>query len=179
MLVAQAFDEYNANADINGDGAVNILDLVLVASAFGDDDIAAPSLHKNDLQNWLTLALQNDNGSYRYRQGLNVLRQLLHTSHPEKTALLPNYPNPFNPETWIPYQLAEPADVVITIYATGGHVVRRFDVGHQNTGQYVKRSRAAYWNGKNTQGETVASGVYFYTLTAGKYVATRRLLILK
>ena len=179
VLVANAFEEYNVNADVNEDGVVNILDLVLVASAFGNDDMAAPSLQKNELQNWLTLALQNNNGSYRYRQGLNVLRQLLLTAQPETTALLPNYPNPFNPETWIPYQLAESADVVITIYATGGHVVRRFDVGHQNTGQYVKRSRAAYWDGKNALGEPVASGSYFYTLTTGKYVATRRLLILK
>ena len=158
---------------------VNILDLVLVASAFGNDDMAAPSLHKNALQNWLTLALKNDNGSYRYRQGLNVLRRLILTAQPETTALLPNYPNPFNPETWIPYKLAESADVMITIYDTGGQVVRRFDVGHQNAGRYVKRSRAAYWDGKNSLGEPVASGLYFYTLTAGKYVATRRLLILK
>ena len=180
VIVAQAFEEYNVNADVNGDGIVNILDLVLVASAFGNDDMAAPSLlHKNELQNWLTLALQNDDGSYKYRHGLNVLRRLILTAQPETTALLPNYPNPFNPETWIPYQLAESADVMITIYATDGHIVRKFDVGHQNAGRYIKRSHAAYWDGKNTQGETVASGVYFYTLTAGKYVATRRLLILK
>ena len=179
VFVANAFDEYDTKADVNGDGEVSILDLVLVASALGNDDMAAPSLHQNELQNWLTLALQNDNGSYRYRQGLNVLRRLILTKQPKTTALLPNYPNPFNPETWIPYKLAESADVMITIYATGGHVVRRFDVGHQDAGRYVKRSRAAYWDGKNTQGETVASGVYFYTLTAGKYVATRRLLILK
>ena len=179
VLVANAFEEYNVNADVNGDGVVNILDLVLVASAFGNDDMAAPGLNKNELQNWLTLALQNDNGSYRYRQGLNVLRQLLHTSHPEKTALLPNYPNPFNPETWIPYQLAEPADVVITIYAVDGQVVRKLDLGHSEAGRYIARNRAAYWDGKNSLGEPVASGSYFYTLTAGKYVATRRLLILK
>ena len=135
VFVANAFDEYDTKADVNGDGEVSILDLVLVASALGNDDMAAPSLHKNDLQNWLTLALKNDNGSYKYRQGINVLRQILHASHPEKTALLPNYPNPFNPETWIPYQLAKSADVVITIYATNGQVVRKLDLGHSEAGQ--------------------------------------------
>ena len=179
VIVAQVFGEYNANADVNGDGIVSILDLVLVASGIGNDDMAAPSLHKNELQDWLTLALANDNGSYQYRQGLNVLQQLLRTTHPEKTVLLPNYPNPFNPETWIPYELAEPVNVVVTIYDIGGHVVRKLDLGSQNTGRYVKQNRAAYWDGKNSLGEHVSSGFYFYTLTAGKYVATRRLLILK
>ena len=179
VAVARAFGEMNEKADVNGDGVVNILDLILVASAFGNDDMAAPSLHKNELQNWLTLALQNDDGSYRSRQGLNVLRQLLHTSHPETTALLPNYPNSFNPETWIPYQLAESANVMITIYAVDGQVVRKLDLGHSEAGRYIARNRAAYWDGKNSLGEPVASGSYFYTLTAGKYVATRRLLILK
>ena len=179
VLVAQAFDEYNANADVNGDGVVNILDLVLVASTFGNDDTAAPSLHKNDLQNWLTLALQNENGSYRYRQGLNVLRQLLLTAQPEETALLPNYPNPFNPETWIPYQLSNPSEVRLTIYDMHGTVVRRLDLGHQREGYYTSRSRAAYWDGKNETGERVASGMYFYQLEADNTSLLRKMVILK
>lgn len=179
VIVAQAFDEYNANADVNGDGVVNILDLVLVASTFGNDDMAAPSLQKNDLQNWVTLALQNDNGSYRYRQGLNVLRRLLLAAHPETTALLPNYPNPFNPDTWIPYQLAKSSDVLITIYSSDGKVVRSIDVGHREAGRYINRKKTVHWDGKNTFGESISSGLYFYTLTAGKYTATRRLLIRK
>ncbi len=92
---------------------------------------------------------------------------------------LQNYPNPFNPETWIPYQLAEPADVTITIYASEGHCIRKLDVGHQQTGLYQSRSQAVYWDGKNTSGELVANGIYFYTLTAGEFTATRRMLILK
>ncbi len=179
IIVAQAFGEKNDKTDVNEDGVVDILDLVLVASAFGNGDMAAPSLHQDELQNWLTLALANDNGSYQYRQGLNVLRQILHITHPEKTALLPNYPNPFNPDTWIPYELAKPVNVLITIYDTDGQAVRKLDIGYQNTGRYVKRNRAAYWDGKNSLGEPVASGIYFYTLTAGKFEATRRLLILK
>ena len=98
---------------------------------------------------------------------------------PEVTSVLPNYPNPFNPETWIPYQLADPADVTLTIYDIQGRVVRDLDVGHQRAGIYHNRSRAAYWDGRNAQGEPVASGVYFYTLKAGDFTATRKMLIRK
>ena len=98
---------------------------------------------------------------------------------PKETSLLPNYPNPFNPETWIPYQLAEPSDVSISIYAADGRLVRTLDVGHQSAGLYESRSRAAYWDGRNALGEPVASGVYFYTLTTGDFTATRKMLIQK
>ena len=94
-------------------------------------------------------------------------------------ALLVNFPNPFNPETWIPYQLAKPAEVTITIYAVSGHVVRQLVLGHQAAGIYRNRSRAAYWDGKNEFSEPVASGLYFYTLTAGDFTATRKMLIQK
>ena len=98
---------------------------------------------------------------------------------PDQTGLLVNYPNPFNPETWIPYHLAIAGDVAITIYDVRSTVVRQLDLGHQREGYYTGRSRAAYWNGKNEVGEPVASGVYFYTLTAGDFSATRKMLILK
>ena len=98
---------------------------------------------------------------------------------PNETALLVNYPNPFNPETWIPYQLSKPTDVTLTIYDIQGREVRTLDLGHQRAGLYQSRARAAYWDGKNAQGESVASGVYFYTLTAGEFSATRKLLIRK
>ena len=98
---------------------------------------------------------------------------------PETTALLPNYPNPFNPETWIPYHLATDAAVVLTIYDVRGSVVRELRLGHQPVGVYRSRGRAAYWDGRNESGEPVASGVYFYTLKAGDFTATRKLLIVK
>ena len=98
---------------------------------------------------------------------------------PEETSLLPNYPNPFNPETWIPYRLAKPADVSISIYAADGRLVRRLDLGHRSVGIYESRSRAAYWDGRNALGESVANGVYFYTLTAGTFTVTRKMLIRK
>ena len=103
----------------------------------------------------------------------------VHVTLPDKTVLLPNYPNPFNPETWIPYQLAKPSDVTLTISAVDGQVVRRLSLGHQVAGVYQSRSRAAYWDGRNGVGEPVASGVYFYTLTAGEFTATRKMLIRK
>ena len=96
-----------------------------------------------------------------------------------RTGLLPNYPNPFNPETWIPYQLATPADVSISIYSANGKLIRMLNLGHQSVGIYQHRSNAAYWDGKNSPGEPVASGVYYYTLTADDFTATRKMLILK
>ena len=98
---------------------------------------------------------------------------------PEVTFLLPNYPNPFNPETWIPYQLSEPAEVTLTIYDIQGRVVQNLDLGHQRAGIYHGRSRAAHWDGRNALGEPVASGLYFFTLTAGDFSATRKMLIRK
>jgi hypothetical protein len=98
---------------------------------------------------------------------------------PTETELLRNYPNPFNPETWIPYRLAEDAFVTLTIYDLSGHVVRTLDVGHQIAAVYERWSKAVYWDGRNEVGERVASGVYFYTLTAGGYSATRKMAILK
>lgn len=87
--------------------------------------------------------------------------------------------HPFNPETWIPYQLSKPVAVSLTIYDIQGHVVRALDLGHQRAGLYKTRSRAAYWDGRNALGEPVASGLYFYTLTAGDFTATRKMLIRK
>ena len=98
---------------------------------------------------------------------------------PEMTSLLPNYPNPFNPETWLPYQLSKPADVTLTIYDIQGRVVRDLGLGHQSAGMYHSRSRAAHWDGRNAQGESVASGLYFYTLKTGDFTATRKMLIRK
>ena len=98
---------------------------------------------------------------------------------PLQTLLLPNYPNPFNPETWIPYHLANDSDVQITIYDTRGTVVRRLDLGHQREGYYTSRSRAAYWDGRNEFGEQIASGIYFYQLQADNMSLLRKMVILK
>ncbi len=98
---------------------------------------------------------------------------------PSETALSANYPNPFNPETWIPYQLSNTSDVKITIYDMRGTVVRRLDLGHQRAGYYTSRSRAAYWDGRNNRGERVASGIYFYQLQADHISLLRKMVILQ
>ncbi len=171
--------------DINGDGVVNIVDLVKVAAALGAGE-NAPTFHSQDtlvsardVLKWITQAQHLNLTDPISLQGMRVLKQLLVVLTPKETALLPNYPNPFNPETWIPYQLATPADVTLMIYAADGKVVRTLEIGHQNAGIYQDKSRAAYWDGKNGLGESVASGVYFYTLTAEKFTATRKMLIRK
>ena len=97
----------------------------------------------------------------------------------QPTALLANYPNPFNPETWIPYQLSEPAEVTVSIYSVDGKLVRTLELGQMPAGAYSDKDRAAYWDGQNAQGEPVASGVYFYTLQAGEFSATRKMVIRK
>jgi hypothetical protein len=173
-------------ADVNGDGVVNIQDLVQVAGALGNA-AAAPSLHSQILQRftpaevqlWLTAATAANLSDAKSQRGIHFLETLLAAATPKKTALLANYPNPFNPETWIPYQLAEPAEVTVSIYTVDGQLVRTLDFGYQAVGVYASRSRAAYWDGKNSVGEPMASGVYFYTLTAGDFTATRKLLIRK
>ena len=188
VAVAAALGQAGENAaDINGDDEVNIQDLVAVAAALGEVAAApaalrqqgAAHLTQKEVQHWLTQAQQADLTDAVSLRGIGFLEQLLAALIPKETALLPNYPNPFNPETWIPYQLANPADVTLTIYDIQGRVVRDLDLGHQRAGRYHTRSRAAYWDGKNAQGESVASGVYFYTLTAGEFTATRKLLIRK
>ena len=187
VLAAQRLGQRGQNdADMNGDGVVNIQDLVLVAGAFGNAP-AGPTLHPQvlttltaaDVQGWLTEAEQMALTTPAHLRGIAVLEQLLSVLTPKETTLLANYPNPFNPETWIPYRLAEPVEVTLRIYATNGQVVRTLVFGYQAAGFYEGRHRAAYWDGRNAQGEPVASGVYFYHLSAGDYSATRRMLILK
>ena len=98
---------------------------------------------------------------------------------PKETALLANYPNPFNPETWVPYQLAKPAEVAVSIHAADGRLIRTLELGQLPAGVYQDKNHAAYWDGKNEQGESVASGVYFYTLKAGDFTTTKKMLIRK
>ena len=171
--------------DLNGDGVVSILDLILTAQGIGKTTAsAAPAIGAESadpamIAAWIAQARLEDDGSLAFKQGVKNLENLLASLIPEDTALLANYPNPFNPETWIPYQLAESAEVTLTIYDMNGHLVRRLTVGHQAAGMYQSRNRAVYWDGRNQLGESVASGLYFYTLTAGEFTATRRMLILK
>ena len=172
--------------DVNGDGVVNILDLVSVAGALGTQ-AAAPTVNPEvvdfltaaDVGEWLAQARGLDLTDATSQRGIHFLEQLLSVLPPQETALLANYPNPFNPETWMPYQLSQPRDVRLTVYSTTGEVVRTFDLGYQAAGEYESQGRAAYWDGTNDSGDTVASGIYFYTMKAGEFSATRKMLIRK
>ena len=189
-LVVIALELGNAGidppVDVNGDGVVNILDLILVAGMF-DGAAAAPSAQPQvpetltavEVHGWLTDARALEIRDPIMKRGFLVLEQLLVSLTPKETELLANYPNPFNPETWIPYRLAEDAFVALTIYDSKGRVVRTLEVGHRIASAYESRSNAIYWDGRNQVGEQVASGVYFYHLSAGDYSATQKMVILK
>ena len=168
------------NPDVNGDGVVNHDDLALVMAAL-ENTPTAPTvvLTAENMQRWIDEAKKRTNKDETYLKGITVLEQLLVSLLPEKTLLLANYPNPFNPETWIPYHLAKPATVTVHIYAVNGRLIRTLSLGHKSAGIYEHRNRAAYWDGCNAQGESVAGGIYFYTLTAGDYTSTRKMLIWK
>ena len=208
-------------ADVNADGIVNVQDFAAVAAGVdAADDLSAQVIEDvllaaieqaADLENAAgapmgfgnrhldTLSVSIAYGNVadalvdtrhsavtdaRLERGVTFLETLLQLltemdTIPETTALLPNYPNPFNPETWLPYQLATPTEVTLSIYSIDGQLVRTLDLGHQPTGVYQSKHRAAYWDGKNQLGEPVASGVYFYTLTADDFTATRKMLIAK
>ena len=212
------------NLDVNRDGQVNVLDLVLFAVFYGTRGVGLPADVNADgivnVQDFAALAAGVDaagplsppaveevlmvsdvtaydnvaaaladvralvGGDVRLGKWLPLLEGLLQLlaeldAIPETTALLPNYPNPFNPETWIPYHLAKDTDVTVTIYNMRGVSIRELILGYQSAGVYESRGRAAYWDGRNQLGEPVASGLYFYTLTAGDFTATRKLLIAK
>ena len=176
----------NPNPDVNRDGVVDVLDLLLVVNELNSEADAAPAsshqtavLNASTLQLWIGMAKRVPNIDATVENGIAVLEQLLAAVMPTETRLLENYPNPFNPETWIPYQLASATDVTITIYDTRGNHIRTLDLGHQSAGIYYDRSSAASWNGRNDNGESVASGLYFYTLSAGDFTATRKMLLRK
>ena len=174
------------DADVNGDNVVDVDDLVLVLAAI-ENAAAAPTARTQiqhlfttkEVQQWLTEAQLSEDTSPAYLRGITMLEQILALLIPQETALFANYPNPFNPETWIPYQLSKPTDVTVSIYSVDGKLVRTLALGHQPAGVYQNKSRAAYWDGRNDVEERVASGVYFYTFTAGSFTATRKMLIRK
>ena len=180
VLVAANLGETGQNtADVNADGNVNVLDLTRVAGALGSTAGAPFTPTSEQVSKWLEQARQMNITDPTFQRGILILEELLASLTPKETALLANYPNPFNPETWIPYQLATDAQVSVRIYDVRGGVVRALDLGYQPAGRYTTRSRTAYWDGRNAVGEPVASGLYFYTLTAGDFTATRKMLILK
>ena len=199
IIVVQAIgqsgdDITDLRTDINGDGTVNNDDLLLVTDNYGKVWSGAPAsgetftlLDKETLETLDPAALEaqleilrvESDGSLKYQRAIALLESVLASLRPAETQLLANYPNPFNPETWIPYHLANDTDVQISIYDINGALVRQLDLGHQRAGYYTNRSRAAYWDGRNEFGERVATGIYFYQLQANNMSLLRKMVILK
>ena len=196
IFVAQSFGQKppsNPRADVNKDGQVNILDLIFVAERLGENVAAAPAqmdLIKSipstskeiiAIQRALSELEAAPNKSPHLEIAIQLLRHYLSIANQsvQDTKLLPNYPNPFNPETWIPYQLSEESTVTVKIYDVSGSLVRTIEVGHKPVGYYLTRERAVYWDGRNENREPVSSGVYFYTLNTDTYTQTRRMVIVK
>ena len=179
----------NRKADVNNDGKVDVDDILAVieavdaaaAPALAHEDIKTGSLQAADVQRWI----RDAKAANADPAGIAALERLLTSLSrrdlpvPKETVLLANYPNPFNPETWIPYQLSEAAEVTVTIHSSDGRLVRTLEFGQLPAGIYQTKGRAAYWDGRNALNEPVASGMYFYTLTAGDFSATRKMLIRK
>ena len=222
--------------DVNWDGVVNLMDVVLVARSYGDE-IAEPRIHSPDVNGDGTVNISDlaEVGTHLGRSGtleapakyistddhlagletlrnvydaarrqshqltgetrigleksLSALESLPHfrkggillkdLSPPVPNMLFQSFPNPCNPETWIPYTLAADSPVNIRIYSASGQFVRELALGHKPAGIYTSRSAAAHWDGRNSQGEKIVSGMYFYTIRAGDFAATRRMLVLE
>ncbi len=191
LITAEHNSPNPSNPDVNGDGVVNLLDVVLVAKHFGETyENAAPA--KDGLQvspeklavlqeiRQILKALPQQDEDIRKAVGLiNQIITLTETRSTAHTAILQNYPNPFNPETWIPYQLAEPANVVVQIYDAAGRIARTLDLGPKPAGLYSSKQMAAHWDGRNSNGEFVTSGVYFYTLQANDFTTTKKMILAK
>ena len=196
ILVAQNLGQKppsHPRVDVNKDGQINVLDLVFIAERLGEKVAAAPSqidvikVKPSSFQDIIVVrrALNELEAVPEKSQSIEVTLQFLRAwlanadRDVRETRLLRNYPNPFNPETWIPYQLADATDVSMTIYDVSGHLVRTISVGFKPVGYYLTRERAAYWDGRNETGESVSSGVYFLQFVAGDFAATQRVVIVK
>ena len=195
-LVTAAFGQtgegiVNSRTDVNWDDTVDSSDLTLVTyhinggapSIIGMFSLMDPKMLKKldpeTLQTQVDILRAESDGSLGYLRAITLLESVLAAMRPNKTLLLANYPNPFNPETWIPYHLANASNVVVTIYDTRGDIVRRIDLGHKAAGYYTNRSRAVHWDGRNNIGERVTSGIYFYQLQADNISRIRKMVILK
>lgn len=193
ILIAARFGQSlpsQSSVDVNLDGVVDVSDLVLVSSHLDESapQSAPPSVVTRFSQEQLAnmrAALDSLDTLVNPSKGVEIARTFLREwlSHlptvVKETRLLPNYPNPFNPDTWIPYQLADDADVQISIYDVDGTLVRRLNLGHRKAGAYDLKSKAAYWDGRSSNGEWVSSGLYFYQLRAGNVTSVKRMAVIK
>ncbi len=205
LIIVAHFDDSptsNSRFDINRDGKIDLEDIISVIKRIEDNQNAdAPTITKHDLPTSKIKLTDNTILSeieialllsfYEKIEELSddttqikivkrfLDKLLMPVKVPMKTKLHANYPNPFNPDTWIPYQLAEDSNLTIRIYDSSGKTVRTFHIGLQKSGYYITRDKATYWNGLNEAGEKVASGVYYYELTTPKFRQSRKLVVIK
>jgi streptogramin lyase len=180
--------------DADGNGVVDERDLEVIKQNWGETQpttAAPPVVTTEDLEKLERLA--PDKGLYQYLDAASespgieqleaYLFMLLNPAKPKQipvySSLGQNYPNPFNPDTWIPYQLAKGSDVTIEIYSLSGQLVRTISLGYKNAGVYITKQKAAYWDGSSNFGEPVSSGIYFYTIKAGSFTNTRKLIVVR
>ena len=159
---------WDYNPDVNRDGKVDLFDFVLIAAHFGESYNTSEPI----VEHAAPLSSTQDGGWYQIYLPID-------SAPPSITRLLPNYPNPTNPETWIPFQLAQPSKASVYIHTVSGQRIRVLDLGYLSTGYYVDRSQAAYWDGKNSAGETVPSGIYFYTLEISDFLQTQKMMVVQ
>ena len=201
VLAAQHFGETilpdaEPNPDVNRDGQVNVIDLVLVGQHFGETTAAAPSsfvsVHQADgsrlsdeqlqsLRRALAALETMPNPSHGAVIARDFLRAWLVQAKPTvtETKLMQNFPNPFNPETWMPYQLQQASHVMIRIYSAAGQLVRTIALGYKPAGMYTAKQNAAYWDGRDETGGRVSSGLYFYRLDTTGFTQTRKMIVQK
>jgi len=184
-------DAQKEAADVNKSGTVTAYDAALILqyvvgliTTFPAESKAdAPALNATSESELLAKAIKELEVIHlddEQKQVVEQLKRLLNRQpSPAHTTLLQNYPNPFNPETWIPFQLALDANVILYIYNIHGQLVRVLSLGHIPAGSYLCKEQAAYWNGRDNTGQSVASGVYYYTLRAGDFTATRKMIVVK
>ena len=168
IRVAEAVDANNFHAtwaDINRQAVVSAGDIL--------------TIEIRDTTGDLIRTLQHEISVTDIHRAFTELRLTPADLIPKSTALLANYPNPFNPETWLPYQLANDAEVTIRIYSSAGQLVRHLELGFQQAGYYIGKARAAYWDGRNDLGERLASGVYFYQLNTGESSEIIRKMVIR
>ncbi len=161
--------------DVNGDGKIGSDDAIIALQ------IAVGAINPTPQQ--LCSADMNNDGKVNSNDVIMIIRKSAGLSAPAKlpqySELMQNFPNPFNPETWIPYQIDEPAKVIIRIYNNTGKLIRELDLGYKLPGIYKTRSESAYWDGKDEFGEYSASGVYYYSIQADRFHATKKMVIMK